>query len=452
MNGKTYRMEHSDEAMSDEMDFFNIPPTVVSCENREKWYYNSKNPLNDNIMLFDLEIPSGFMVDTRNIMLQMKGKVLNGDGTNIPAMPSVSWKKADITEAEKTSLRAADVYLENLLHSTMFKRVSVRIQDKTIDSCDYALQTYVDLMLDFSPTADVNIDLMKGGRSVTKRDNASISNTSDAYDSTAMIRSVAMKESKEFEMRGPVAIDVFKQEKPLLGNSRITIELERNPPQKILNSIKPSADFKLEITQCKLEVPVLRMRRDIEEANEMMLLKRPALYPFERTCIKKFYLSSGIFSFETENLCQDIIPSQVTVFMMPSANYNGAYNLNFIKLKNNKINSIGFKVDNTPMPGRAMSLKFGSKTTDSMLGDAVSAVANAYPEARWTANTQRRLPFFVFDLRNTSSRNLLPLIRKGLSKLEIKFESTLAENSILFVSAKFPAVMSFDGNRRVTLQ
>ena len=134
-------MEHSDEAMSEEMDFFNIPPTVVSCENREKWYYSSKNPLNDNIMLFDVEIPSGFMLDTSKIMLLLRAKVVKGDGEDIPSMPTTSWTKAAITEAEKTALYAADVYHENLLHSTMFKRVSVRIQDLTMDSCDYALQT-----------------------------------------------------------------------------------------------------------------------------------------------------------------------------------------------------------------------------------------------------------------------------------------------------------------------
>ena len=287
---------------------------------------------------------------------------------------------------------------------------------------------------------------------MAKKDNASMNTTNDKYDSTARIRSEVIKESREFEMRGPLAIDVFKQEKPLLGKTRLTIELERNPPQKTLNSIKTNADFKLEITACKLEVPVLRMRSDIEEANEMMLTKRPALYPYERTCIKKFYLTSGIYSFETEDLFQGIIPSVVTVFMIPSANYNGAYNLNYTKLVNNKINSIGFKVDNTPMPGAAMSLKYGVDTSQSMLGDAVSAVSNVYPEASWSANTQKRLPLFVFDLRNTSNRSLLPLVRKGLSKLELKFDSPLAANSILFVSARFPAVMTLDGDRRVTLQ
>ena len=208
----------------------------------------------------------------------------------------------------------------------------------------------------------------------------------------------------------------------------------------------------MQITQCKLEVPVHRMRNDINEANEMMLQKRPALYPFERTCLKKFYLNSGIYNFEIEDMYQGIIPSQITIFMIPSANYNGAYNLNFMKLVNNKINTIGFKVDNIPMPGVAMSLKYGVDTNSSMLGDAVSAIANAYPEARWTINTQHQLPIFVFDLRNTASRNLLPLVRKGLSKLEVKFETPLAANSILFVSAKFPAVMTLDGNRRVTVQ
>lgn len=445
-------MEHSDEAMSDEMDFFNIPPTVVSCENREKWYYSSKNPMNDNILLFDLEIPAGFMLETRNIMLLLKGKVVNGDGSSIPAMPTTSWTKANITDLEKTALLAADVYHENLLHSSIFKRVSVKIQDLTLDSCDYALQTYLDLMLDFSPSANVKIDLMRGGRSTPKMDEASINRTNPKYDTTGLIRSEQMKESREFEMRGPLAIDVFKQDKPIMGKTRVVIELERNASRKFLNSIKADADFKLEITHCKLEVPMLRMRSDIEEANEMMLQKRPALYPFERTCIKKFHLTSGIYSYEIEDLHQGFIPSQIQVFMIPSANYNGAYNLNFMKFVNNKINSIGFKVDNTPMPGNAMTLKYGTDTKDSMLGDAISAVADAYPEAEWTASNQFRLPIFVFDLRNTSSRNLLPLVRKGLSKLELKFAVPLVENSILFVSAKFPAVMRLDGNRRVTLQ
>ena len=307
-------------------------------------------------------------------------------------------------------------------------------------------------MFDFSPAANVMIDLMRGGRSTAKRDNASINASNTAYDSVGRMRSDALIESREFEMRGPVAMDIFKQEKPLLGKTRVLIELERNSPEKVLNSIKPNADFKLEITHCKLEVPVLRMRTDIEEANESMLQKRPALYPFEKSCIKKYYLASGIYSYEIEDMWQNFIPSELKVFMIPSANYNGSYKLNFMKLVNNKVKSVGFKVDNTPMPGEAMSLKYGADLHQSLLGDAVSAISMAYPEAQWSANYQFRLPVFVFDLRNTSSRNVLPLVRKGLSKLEVKFETPLAENCILFVSAKFPAVMKLDSNRRVTLQ
>ena len=453
MNGRTYRMEHSDEAMSEEMDFFNIPPTVVSCEGREFWSYSSKNPINDNIILFDIEIPAGFMVETKNITLIMKGKVVLGDGTKIPAMPSTLWNKADITEAEKTALLNSDVYTENLLHSTMFKRVTVRIQDQTVDSCEYALQTYIDKMLDFTPAGTMSMELMRGTRGPTaKMDNASISQTHTKYDSTAWLRSLGIKESKEFEMRGPVAVDVFKQEKPLMGKTRLVIEMERNSPQKTLCSIKPNADFKLELTQCKLEVPVLRLRTDIEEANELMLQKKPALYPYERTCIKKFYLASGIYSFNAEDLHHGIIPSQITVFMIPSANYNGAYNLNFIKMVNNKISTIGIKVDNSPQPGAAMSVKYEDQLIGSMLGDPVSAISKTYPQAEWSLNKQYSMPLFVFDLRNTTSKNLLPLVRKGLSKLEITFEGPLTENSILFVSARFPAVMSLDGDRRVSLQ
>jgi hypothetical protein len=453
MNGKTYRMEHSDEAMSEEMDLFNIPPTVVSCQSREKWYYSSKNPVNDNILLFDLDIPKGFMLDTKSINLILKAKVVLADGSKIPAMPSTLWTKDPITEAEKTALLAADVYPENMLHSTMFKRVSVRIQDTTTESCDYSLQTYVDKMLDFSPASSLTMEMMRGSRgSSAKSDNASISLTNTGYDSLAYLRSSAIAESRVFELRGPVAVDVFQQEKPLMGQTRVLIELERNSHEKTVCSIKKNADFKLEITESKLEVQVLRMRSDIEEANEMMLLKRPALYPYERTCIKKFYLSSGIYSYEVEDMHHGFIPSQVTVFMIPSANYNGAYNLNFIKLVNNNLSSIGFKVDNMPMPGAAMSLKHGTTLNDCVLGDAVTAIANAYPDAQWSMNQQFRIPMFVFDLRNTSSSNLLPLVRKGLSKLEVKFETPLAANSILFVSARFPAVMSLDGNRKVTLQ
>ena len=358
MNGKTYKLQNSDEAMSDAMALFTLPPTDVSCESRETWYYTSKNPIDDNILLYVVDVPPGFMVKTDDIQLCMTGKVVNGDGTDMEIMPDTLWSQDPITEAEKTALLKSDVYPSNLLHSSMFKRVTIRIQDKTIDVCDYPYQAFVDVMLDNSPRGTATREMMQGvfGHGPSE-DGRSINKSHTKYDSRARFLSLKSVESREFEMRGPVFADILMQPRPLLGNIRMVFEFERNPSNKILSSLKTDADFKFEVTDAKLHVPLMRLRADINAASEDMLRKNiPALYPYEKCCTKKFYLSSGRFSFDAEALFQDNVPSELTVFMVPSANYNGAYTKEFLRFVNEKVKSVGFKIDNIPTPGPAMKL------------------------------------------------------------------------------------------------
>jgi len=447
-----YRVNRSDESMSDGMALFTLPPTDVSCESRETWHYTSKNQIDDNIMLFVIDVPPGFMVKTDEIQLCMKGKVVQGNGSAVPAMPATDYSKAAITAAETAALKAADVFPCNLLQSSMFQRVTIRIQDKTVDVCEYPYQAFVDVMFDASPQGTMTREMMRGvfGQSSLK-DDVSINKTSDAYDSRARFLSLKTTESQEFEMRGPIWADILKQERPLLGNIRIIIELERNRSERIMNSIKPSADFRFQVTDSRLQVPVMRLRADINAANEAVLKNTQALYPYEKCCVKKFYVASGRYSFEVEDMHQGSVASEITVFMVPSANYNGNYAKDFLRLSNGKVKSIGFKIDNLPTPGPAMKLKYEADARASFLGDAVEAIVKSKPDSAWNSNHQFELPFFHFNLRNTNNRNVLPLVRKGLTKLEMTFASPLTENVILFVLAKFPAVLQVDAERNVTL-
>jgi hypothetical protein len=196
-------------------------------------------------------------------------------------MPATLWSKDPITEPEKTALLKSDVYPSNLLHSTMFKRLTIRIQDKTIDVCEYAYEAFVDVMMDNSPHGTATRELMQGvfGHRPSA-DGRSMNKSHTKYDSRAKYLAMKSVESRVFEMRGPVFADILTQPRPLLGNIRMVFEFERNPSNKILSSLKTDADFKFEVTDAKLHVPLMRLRADINAASEEMLRKNiPALYP-----------------------------------------------------------------------------------------------------------------------------------------------------------------------------
>jgi hypothetical protein len=74
---KNLRMVKSEEALNEKMSIFSVPPTDISSEGKGLLVISNKNPLTDNVVLFNFEVSGGYMIIPDEIEMEIEGSVAN---------------------------------------------------------------------------------------------------------------------------------------------------------------------------------------------------------------------------------------------------------------------------------------------------------------------------------------------------------------------------------------
>ena len=136
-------MVKSEEALGEKMSLFTVPPTDISSESKGLLVISNKNPLTDNVVLFNFEVSGGYMIVPDQIEMEIVGHIANGDGSSIPAMPTSQWSTAT-DAAKKKPFFDADVVPANNLFMSLFKHARVKIQDQYMDFNDFHMKAQLD--------------------------------------------------------------------------------------------------------------------------------------------------------------------------------------------------------------------------------------------------------------------------------------------------------------------
>ena len=447
---KNLRMSHSAESISDKMSIFTVPPTDISCEDKRIHVVSNKNPLTDNVVLFDFTTSDGYMAVLNEIEIEITGKIVQGDGSNIPAMPAGSWTAAAITAATKTNMQKADVYPINQLLHSLFRHGRVRVQNQYMETNDYHMKAMLDGILGDTYG---NVDRKLGSLYVEASGSDGGKYSMIFGHPNSSVSGVTLggltKLSTEIQMRGKLPLDVCSIDKFMISRVPFTIELLRNSPETYLMSSKDDASFKFNMSECKLYIPIVKVRSDVDSANTDTLKDNPAYYPYLQSVIKTYTIASGSHSFEAEDLFQGRVPLRTTVCMVPSVHYTPGYKHWPFYFKHCNLSEIHFKIDDVC---NSMKMKFSTNERETKALQPYLALINMYPALELSlAEFSKDAPLFVFDNGNNYETGSLPMQKKGLTRLEMKFDTALTENITVFVYCKLPRVACIDNDRQVTL-
>ena len=156
-------------------------------------------------------------------------------------------------------------------------------------------------------------------------------------------------------------------------------------------------------------------------------------------------MSSGSFHFEHNNTWNGNVPSKIIVLMVSSENYNGSYETDPFCFEHNYVNHAAFTVDNVPESGLVMELNITEKEETSKIMDPYFALLKCYPNMRLTRKQWLEIfPAFHFDINMQHTDDVLPLIRKGLTKIFFKFAKPLVKDTTFIILASFPGLLEID--------
>ena len=430
----SFKFDDAEEGFDRSLDLFKSPPVDTAIFKREWMSYRPVSQLSKGSPIqFSLPGTTSDYKDLKKIVLYLKVRILKEDGSPVTDENNVSFV--------------------NLSMQSLFRQVDMSIQQQVLTSgvgLNYSYKAYLDTLLKYDEEpkeTQLQSQLYFKDSSNSMDDEDCI----EGANTGLMQRYIYTKNGKYVELEGPLFIDLCQQDRLLVNGVQVDLKLLPNTDSFALmcaNKEKYSFDIGeavLKVCQCKLNPGVL-----ISHAE--MLKKVPALYPYMKSDIRSFNIQKGTFDWGMDDIFQGQVPSRVVVTMVSSQAYSGSFNKNPYNFQNFDCNFVGLYVDGQSVPGEPM-------VCDYKNGHYVNAYLSMYTavgkyglnEGNYVSREDYPNGYcvYVFDVSGRRGREYLDLIKKGHTRLNIRFKEAPKETITVIVYSSFPSIFQIDEARNV---
>ncbi|XP_061170892.1 uncharacterized protein F54H12.2-like [Saccostrea echinata] len=300
-------------------------------------------------------------------------------------------------------------------------------------STNYAYKSYMDVFLKYGtssqkPPLEAQLFIP---------DSAGFMDMSDAFGGGNMglfQRALLTEKSSFVDLEGPLYMDICQQDRYLINGVQVGIKLWPSRESFCLISAVSSPKYRIHIEDSILRCCYLKINPGVLLGHNEAIKKQPALYPFMKSDIKCFGIPAGQFHLNVDDVFQGEIPQHLVVGFVSSKSYSGSYGTNPFNFQHFNCNFAAFYVDGKSVPSAPFEPNF---TSDNFISEYLSLFAGKKYE---TENQELVLSrsdfsrgycfFFVFSI-NPSCENddTLPLLRKGHTRLQLKFDKALPVQS-----------------------
>ena len=229
--------------------------------------------------------------------------------------------KCKITKADGKPIVAADkLGLTNLSVASLFQDVMLTLNDKQIEGGDhsYPYAAYFSTVSQFQGQA-------KGTHLRTWGWQSDQPEKFDNETNTGLVERMNWSAgSKEFQLKGPVFLDFFRQSRYLISQINMRLKFVRAKPEFALMAF--GADkYKIHITSAVLYVRKCLMNPRVINEHNMGLKKKNAKYTLNHCELTTFTIATGTQSHIRDRLFPAQLPKAVYIPMVENEAFNGDY-------------------------------------------------------------------------------------------------------------------------------
>jgi hypothetical protein len=417
-----------------ELDLFTVPPTQVAIK-RSFWSeIHAQNPItNDGPYEFKLS-PDLYMLDMSKNYMHFFLKIVKADNSNL---------NSTTDDAGNT---VGDVcYPINLIGKTFFRQVKLYLNGKLVsDSGDrYAYRSYIETELNFGGAAKNSYlqaaryypDPAGEEMAVSKRE-----------------RFKMCKNSAMFEVMASIHSDLFMQNRFLISQMELRLELYRNPDAFCIIDSAKANNYKMLVDGMTFNIKKVEINDSINLAIESMLLKTTVKYPIRRTHISTLHITDNRRSTPLNSLFTGASPRRIVVGLIKADSARGTYESNPFLFEPFSIQEIKITSGAITIPSTPYKLDFNNNQylrpfihMFESLGIAGDNNGNMIGINRFKSGST----FFVFDLGpDAIDDSHWELIREGTTSLEIIFADKVPAGGIeCIIYSEFDSMMMIDHTR-----
>ena len=431
-------------------------------------------PVNDfstqGVIQFRVPNNSSSYLDLRKTRLNISCKIVKKNGqaleqisktnsrtkrTPETSISGSSEKKEDEEPTASTTITTTGdicAAVNNVMHS-MFSRVDVALQDKILTNSDdcYPYEAYIKTLL---MTSKEEKQSLQSQGFFEDLENTTLDYNWTLFDKGSLyIRGKLFEESKEVDFSGQLCSSVMDISKLIPNGVPLSITL--HPSKSTFSLLSPSlgdVNYHIVITKATLSVCTVDIAPEIAIAHSEIMEKSPALFPYNKTEVKKFTLASGTFSACINDPFQSRIPSQLIMGIVKDSAQNGAYTDNPFAFEHAKLNFLGVTVNGQPMGNDPLQPKYGEKPEDGNYVEAYQTLngVNGNDSANPISRIQYPSGFVLYRFHEEihSDDSLLPK-KSGNMSISLRFDEALQQGMCLIIHATFPGGIKVDKSRAI---
>ena len=414
-----------------ELDLFSVPPTQVAIE-KGSWYecYPKNTVTREGPYEFEIT-PDPLYLDLNRNYLHMVLSITKRDGSALA--------------------QATDIGFINLIGKTFFQRCKIWLNSTlAFDSSDtYAYRAYLETVLNYG--SDAKETHLQAG--MYFRDQASRMETveNDGHKS----RVEYSKLSRHVELMAPVHSDLFNQDRFLLNNMNVRLELHRNSDEFCLMGFANDVpDVKINVVSIMWYVRKIEVLSSMALGIEAQLNRNVAKYPIRRVVVKTMQILGGRRDSPHNVLFSGQIPRRMVIGCLDKDAFYGKVKKNPFNFKNFNIRQISVSAGGVTYPRNPMILDFQNKRyTRAYLSlfEAINTANEDKGNKITYSNFLSGYTLFGFDLSpDHSDGDYWQLIRDGSTSIRIEFGADTPEDGIrVIVLAEFDNLLTIDRFRNV---
>lgn len=425
----------SAEALRSELDLWTIPPTQTVVEGGQWTPYKPVSSIDQsNTIQFCIPGTGHEYIDPAHTLLHITGKIVNSDNK-------------DITDADKS-----DATLVNYALSSIFSQVDVEANQTLISQSvmTYPYRSIIEAVLNYDTPAKSTHMAMRG----YYKDTAGHMDDLDKDNEGLAKRRELTKNSKVFELLGPIHCDFFNQDRFLLNNVELRVKLTRSQNAFVLMSSKGTE--KLLILAATLLIRKVRLSPSVLLGHAAALEKAPAKYPLTRVDLKTFTITSGVQDKTISNLHLGQIPKRIIIGFVTNQAFNGNYKLNPFNFQHFNLNYMSLYVDSQQIPAQPLTPDYTRNLYMESYNTLFSGTGIHWKDEGndiTYADYPKGYTLYAFDISQdlSANENHWNLQRQGIVRLEVRFSAPLPSSVNCIVFSEFSNLIEIDKNRSVVV-
>ena len=443
-------------ATKTELDLFSVPQTQVSVE-RSFWQEIRPTNTVTDAGPYDFFIDGNqYYLDMSSNYVYLKIKIVMPDGTPLVHIPLVDGEN----DVQNDANRVAPI---NVLGKTFFKQIKLFINGKmTYDSGpDYPCLAYILTDLNYDKNAKETHLRAAGYYTDYAEDQHDPNVISTPGNRGWEARRQLFKNSKLVEYMAPLHMPFAHQERYLLSNMDVRVELHRVSDTYAL--LTPDQQpYKIVVDDIRFYIRKVEISRDLSLAMEHALLRMTAKYPIRRMELKTLSIGQGFRTAPTNVLWTGQIPKRVIVCTMNNTAYFGNYGHAPFNFQHHNIIKASLKVNGQCIPHSGpLEVQFKRQAHDepNLVMRAFTQLYNSMGIGTWDKSNGISMNrflgnacYFVFDLSadNAVDDANWELLHSGTVSVDLEFRNNIGEEGLrVLVLGEFDNLISIDHHRNI---